>query len=599
MGSIENISELCRLCLVKDQVNVPIFEENATKEQTFVKINSCLPVKVSRDDSLPKKICDGCSCKLDMLYTFRNTSVDSEKQLLKWLNQAGLSCSQSAVKDPLASTKPEVTIKQETFEPTDSRDDLGLDTHSYIMQQQKLPYSQEFEFGEPSESNVGLMTDEPAPKKAKRAAALNKASVETDEDDLDAAMQITKAEDEDSDEIDQPEYVEAPSTSADDQPGPSGVNKTTVEAPRLRRKRKTIDTTYTPSDLSEDETCTRRKRSYNSNKTWSCNKCSQEFKTILLLRKHRKTHTTDDSFEKHTYKFDEIQEIYICNTCSAEYQEREEIEKHVKGHEEFFECTICQQRFTKAYSYGTHMVIHSKDKLFRCPQCTYKTAKRKSLLIHINYVHLRKFYYVCTTCGKGFNDVVLYKEHNNEHLGLRPFICIVCNKDFAYSRYLLTHQVRCHRVGIEGRLLPNQCSVCSKVFSKVETLQKHFQDKHVEVKLPHEKKHLCDLCGKGFAQKNKLRVHYRVHTGVKPYTCSYCAKSFTKKDYLVMHERVHSGEKPYSCEYCGKCFSQGAPLRIHLRGHTGERPYVCQFCSSGFTSRGALNMHCKSCTGPT
>nr|XP_015834127.1 PREDICTED: uncharacterized protein LOC656007 isoform X13 [Tribolium castaneum] len=231
MGSIENISELCRLCLVKDQVNVPIFEENATKEQTFVKINSCLPVKVSRDDSLPKKICDGCSCKLDMLYTFRNTSVDSEKQLLKWLNQAGLSCSQSAVKDPLASTKPEVTIKQETFEPTDSRDDLGLDTHSYIMQQQKLPYSQEFEFGEPSESNVGLMTDEPAPKKAKRAAALNKASVETDEDDLDAAMQITKAEDEDSDEIDQPEYVEAPSTSADDQPGPSGVNKTTVEAP--------------------------------------------------------------------------------------------------------------------------------------------------------------------------------------------------------------------------------------------------------------------------------------------------------------------------------------------------------------------------------
>jgi KRAB domain-containing zinc finger protein len=371
---------------------------------------------------------------------------------------------------------------------------------------------------------------------------------------------------------------------------------------RLRPKRKNSDVDYSPNchNLSSgDETPkTRRlKRNYNANKTWPCKKCDQTFETLRLLRQHRKTHTVEDITEQHTYKFDEVQEIYICNTCSAEYQEREEIEKHIKTHEEMFECPVCQEKFQKAYNYGTHMAIHSDDKLFRCPQCSYKTPKRTGLLIHINYVHLRKFYYVCTTCGKGFNDVVLFKEHDNEHQGVRPFVCVVCNKDFAYSRYLLTHQVRYHRVGIEGKLLPNQCNVCNKVFSKVATLERHFKEKHSVAKLPHEKKHLCDLCGKGFAQKNKLRIHYRVHTGVKPYTCSYCAKSFTKKDYLVMHERVHSGEKPYSCEYCGKCFSQGAPLRIHLRTHTGERPYVCQFCGAGFTSRGALNIHCKSCTG--
>ncbi|CAH0546320.1 unnamed protein product [Brassicogethes aeneus] len=337
------------------------------------------------------------------------------------------------------------------------------------------------------------------------------------------------------------------------------------------------------------------KRKYNSDKTWSCKKCLDEFSTLRALRAHRKIHVVQES-EEHTYKFDELQDLFICNTCCAEYQVKEEIEKHIKTHEEIYNCKVCEEKFKTAYSYATHVIIHSDDKTFKCPSCTYTTLKRTGLLIHINYVHLKKFLYVCIKCGKGFNDAVLFKEHDNEHLGLRPFICIVCNKDFAYSRYLHTHQVRNHKVTIEGELLPNQCSICLKVFSKAVTLEKHYVQRHLNT-TPHEKKHLCDLCGKGFAQKNKLRVHYRVHTGDKPYSCSYCTKAFTKKDYLVMHERVHSGEKPYSCEFCGRCFSQGAPLRIHLRSHTGERPYICQFCSSGFTSRGALNIHCKNCTG--
>lgn len=46
MGSIEEIMQLCRLCLVKDQVNVPIFDEQGDVKQIFPKIKACLPVKV-------------------------------------------------------------------------------------------------------------------------------------------------------------------------------------------------------------------------------------------------------------------------------------------------------------------------------------------------------------------------------------------------------------------------------------------------------------------------------------------------------------------------------------------------------------------------
>lgn len=47
MDSPGEILRLCRLCLVKDQVNIPIFEADGDSREIFLKISSCLPVKVS------------------------------------------------------------------------------------------------------------------------------------------------------------------------------------------------------------------------------------------------------------------------------------------------------------------------------------------------------------------------------------------------------------------------------------------------------------------------------------------------------------------------------------------------------------------------
>nr|XP_015834126.1 PREDICTED: zinc finger protein 431 isoform X12 [Tribolium castaneum] len=489
MGSIENISELCRLCLVKDQVNVPIFEENATKEQTFVKINSCLPVKVSRDDSLPKKICDGCSCKLDMLYTFRNTSVDSEKQLLKWLNQAGLSCSQSAVKDPLASTKPEVTIKQETFEPTDSRDDLGLDTHSYIMQQQKLPYSQEFEFGEPSESNVGLMTDEPAPKKAKRAAALNKASVETDEDDLDAAMQITKAEDEDSDEIDQPEYVEAPSTSADDQPGPSGVNKTTVEAPSHQSTSKAGHLCQVCRKVFSSSAQLSRHKVRHRDKKYKCPLCPKMF----ILPWELKVHISSQHVEE---------KILSCNLCNYKTRNSTKFKHHtIIRHTRVsnFHCYKCSKSYRDKRDLNKHLKRHDPNYIFTkfpCPMCPHMFTKKFDLKRHVEDIHSGgEGTHVCDICGRKKKSANALQKHKIIH-NEKNFVCQVCYKAFQRESTLITHL-------------------------RVHTGEKPFK---------------CSDCDRAFSQKGSLNVHKRCHTGERPHKCEVCLKKFYTKAALNRHK---------------------------------------------------------------
>lgn len=362
--------------------------------------------------------------------------------------------------------------------------------------------------------------------------------------------------------------------------------------PGYKKKRKSREKKDTPksSKIKKQE-----------HKIWTCRKCLEEFESRRELTDHTKLYHIEENTDTNTFKYDEEQDIYICSNCSAEYQTQKEVEEHIsKAHEEFYTCDVCKHTSKKAYNFAVHMKMHSEDETYTCPLCSYNTPRRTCLQTHINRVHYHKFYYTCPTCGKGFNDSVIFKEHNNEHLGIKPFICVVCNKDFVYSRYMLIHQTRYHTVHIEGTLHRTQCSICMKVFSKVATLLKHITTKHNNNgEEKHEKRHLCDICGKGFGTSDKLKIHYRIHTGDKPFACKYCEKRFTKKDYLIMHERVHTGEKPYPCEFCGKCFNQAASLRIHVRGHTGERPYICQFCNGGYISRGSLNLHMKICNGVT
>lgn len=85
-----------------------------------------------------------------------------------------------------------------------------------------------------------------------------------------------------------------------------------------------------------------------------------------------------------------------------------------------------------------------------------------------------------------------------------------------------------------------------------------------------DKPHKCEVCGKCFSRKDKLKTHTRCHTGVKPYKCKTCDYAAADSSSLNKHLRIHSDERPFKCQICPYASRNSSQLTVHLRSHTGE-----------------------------
>ncbi|XP_071329896.1 zinc finger protein 260-like isoform X1 [Trachinotus anak] len=151
------------------------------------------------------------------------------------------------------------------------------------------------------------------------------------------------------------------------------------------------------------------------------------------------------------------------------------------------------------------------------------------------------------------------------------------------------------------------CPVCGKGFQYIRPFMKHLKTHNrtsestkellSNLQSAHNKRLVCDVCGKTFTNPGCLHIHSKIHTGIKDFKCQDCGKSFVRKEHLTVHMRTHSGERPYHCDVCGKAFTQSQNLKVHRLTHTGERPYQCGPCGKLFYTHGQLKKHMKRFSG--
>ncbi|CAK6436585.1 unnamed protein product [Pipistrellus nathusii] len=85
----------------------------------------------------------------------------------------------------------------------------------------------------------------------------------------------------------------------------------------------------------------------------------------------------------------------------------------------------------------------------------------------------------------------------------------------------------------------------------------------------------CVICRRVLSCQSALKMHYRTHTGERPFKCKVCGRAFTTKGNLKTHHSVHRAGPPlrvqHSCPICQKKFTNAVVLQQHIRMHMGGR----------------------------
>lgn len=116
--------------------------------------------------------------------------------------------------------------------------------------------------------------------------------------------------------------------------------------------------------------------------------------------------------------------------------------------------------------------------------------------------------YVCTICGRGFNQKNNLSTHiktHNANLPNLPFTCGTCGHCCKNTMELAQH-IRFH---MDAK--PLLCSICNLAFMDPEELNKHVIAKHESTSKASttdtaKPTYTCNVCQKSFSQSNNLKT---------------------------------------------------------------------------------------------
>ena len=100
-----------------------------------------------------------------------------------------------------------------------------------------------------------------------------------------------------------------------------------------------------------------------------------------------------------------------------------------------------------------------------------------------------------------------------------------------------------------------------------------------------------------FETPTELSNHNKIHKIILKCPYSECKHSYQKQTNLQKHLKSHSElVKKFDCPYpgCDKKFTALYNQKIHYRIHTGERPYKCNVCGNEYYDRANYKYHVKT-----
>eukprot|EP00079_Xenopus_tropicalis_P039408 XP_017953179.1 PREDICTED: sal-like protein 4 isoform X3 [Xenopus tropicalis] len=275
------------------------------------------------------------------------------------------------------------------------------------------------------------------------------------------------------------------------------------------------------------------------------------------------------------------------------------------GEDQFFrhKCKFCGKVFGNDSALQIHLRSHTGERPYKCNICGNRFTTKGNLKVHFQrhkdkYPHIKMNPYpvpehldnVPTTSGIPYGMSVPLDESNvivdtkSGVAGLPNATNLSSLTETVLGAFPLNMQSR-PSPGSEGESVSSgavgqesgtdqslnsppvsgsseQGSETTKLQQLVENLDKNGSETNE-----------CLICHRVLSCPSSLKMHYRTHTGERPFKCKICGRAFSTKSNLKTHYGVHRANTPlklqHSCPICQKKFTNAVVLQQHIRMHMG------------------------------
>jgi len=143
----------------------------------------------------------------------------------------------------------------------------------------------------------------------------------------------------------------------------------------------------------------------------------------------------------------------------------------------------------------------------------------------------------CEECGKHFTD----QEKFNRHMSVHAFNfgCELCGKQFKHGKRLKNHMSNIHGLQDENDLQYISGPAKEREIECIDPLTNEVIEDELSSQTDYERKFPCPECPATFKTNSHRERHLLIHTGERPFSCDICGKRFGRKDKLKQHVQTH------------------------------------------------------------
>ena len=245
-----------------------------------------------------------------------------------------------------------------------------------------------------------------------------------------------------------------------------------------------------------------------------------------------------------------------------------------------YACRLCRKVYERRDKCTVHVKTHLGIRQYMCVVCNAKFVCKSDVMKHIRCSHTNPRPISCPKCPKRFRSKFDLAEHNNVHKGIKPYRCSDCDQTYHHKVSLQMH--------VKSHLPPQNlaCEYCGKVFPYRTRLLSHVGSVHMK----NRRNFRCHFCYNLYSSLSVLNDHIKTRHATT-FTCETCSKTFKVASKYKAHVHQHTNPKPYVCNICDNRYASKAFLNEHLLKHQGLRKHVCQKCGARFAQASHLAAH--------